>query len=171
MSHLFGLLLKLIPPCMSSPTPQIRTDEGISMRVAAWRRVPTGLHEENVRHVLECAEAFGILIALPRLDTLELLQWVYYLVSTPGSNEDIDSLRASAWKSFCSPISDGYHLDASAMSPASSLSDAPHSRSSFLADYESALRMHLSKLFAEKDVLTMCWVITVTWLSHIHVTL
>ena len=59
---------------MSSPAPQIRTDEDFSMHVDARRRVPTGVYEENVRHVLECAEAFGILIALPQLDTLELLQ-------------------------------------------------------------------------------------------------
>ena len=56
----------------------------------------TGLHEENVRHVLECTEAFDILIAALLLDTWELLQRGDYLVSTPGSNEDIDSLRASA---------------------------------------------------------------------------
>ena len=74
MSHLFGLLLKLIPLCMSNPALQIRTDEDFSMRVGARRRVPTGVYEENVRHVLECAEAFGILIAPPRLDPLELLQ-------------------------------------------------------------------------------------------------
>ena len=89
--------------------------------------MPTGLHEENVRHVLECAEAFGILIARLRLDPPELLQRGDYLVSTPGSDDDIDSLRASMWKSFCSPISDSYHLDASAMSLASSLPDALHS--------------------------------------------
>ena len=57
--------------------------------------MPTGLHEENVRHVLECAEAFDILIPALLLDTWELLQRGDYLVSTPGSNEDIDSLRAS----------------------------------------------------------------------------
>ena len=54
------------------------------------------MHEENVRHVLECAEAFDILIPALLLDTWELLQRGDYLVSTPGSNEDIDSLRASA---------------------------------------------------------------------------
>ena len=58
--------------------------------------MPTGLHEENVRHVLESAEAFDILIPALLLDTWELLQRGDYLVSTPGSNEDIDSLRASA---------------------------------------------------------------------------
>ena len=80
---------------MSSPAPQIRTDEDL-IRVAARRRVPTGVHEENVRHILECAEAFSILIAPLRLDPPELLQRGDCLVSTPGSNEDIDSLRASA---------------------------------------------------------------------------
>ena len=65
------------------------------MRVVARRRVPTGVHEENVWHVLECAEAFDILIAALQLDTWELLQRGDYLASTPGSNEDIDSLRAS----------------------------------------------------------------------------
>ena len=59
-------------------------------------------------------------------------------MSTPGSDDDIDSLRASMWKSFCSPISDSYHLDASAMSLASSLPDELHSESSFLKDYKSA---------------------------------
>ena len=58
--------------------------------------MPTGLHEENVRHGLECAEAFDILIAALLLDTWELWQRGDYLVSTPGSNEDIDLLRASA---------------------------------------------------------------------------
>ena len=57
--------------------------------------MPTGLHEENVRHVLECAEAFDILIAALLLDTWELLQRGDYLVSTPGSDDNIDSLRAS----------------------------------------------------------------------------
>ena len=80
---------------MSSPAPQIRTDEGFSMHVGARRRVPTGVYEENVRHVLECAEAFGILIARLRLDPPELLQRGDYLVSTPSSDDDIDSLRAS----------------------------------------------------------------------------
>ena len=69
---------------MPSSAPQIRTDEDFSMRIDARCRVPTRVYEENVRHVLECAEAFGILIALPRLDPLELLY------------EDIDSIRASA---------------------------------------------------------------------------
>ena len=58
--------------------------------------MPTGLHEENVRHVLECVETFDILIAALLLDAWELLQRGDYLVLTPGSNEDIDSLRASA---------------------------------------------------------------------------
>ena len=58
--------------------------------------MPTGLHEENVRHVLECAEAFDILIAALLLDPRELVQRGDYLVSTPGSNEDVDSLRSSA---------------------------------------------------------------------------
>ena len=66
------------------------------MRVDARRRVPTGVHEENVRHVLECAEAFYILIPVLLLDTWELMQGGDYQVSTPGSNEDTDSLRASA---------------------------------------------------------------------------
>ena len=44
------------------------------MRVDTRRRVHTGVYEENVRHVLECAEAFGILIVPPRLDPLQLLQ-------------------------------------------------------------------------------------------------
>ena len=79
-----GSYFNLPPLRMSSPAPQIRTDEDFSMHVDARRRVPTGVYEENVRHVLECAEAFGILIALPRLDPLELLY------------EDIDSIRASA---------------------------------------------------------------------------
>ena len=57
---------------MSSPAPQIRTDEDFSMRIDARRRVPTGVYEENVRHVLECAEAFGILIAPLRLYPPEL---------------------------------------------------------------------------------------------------
>ena len=73
---------------MSSPTPQIRTDEDFSVRVAAWRRVPTGLHEENVQHVLECAEAFDILILALLLDTWELLQRGDYLVSTRLSSVD-----------------------------------------------------------------------------------
>ena len=81
---------------MSSPAPQIRTDEDFSMRIDARRRVPTGVHEKNVRYVLECAEAFDILIAALLLDTWELLQRGDYLVSTPGSNEDIGSLIASA---------------------------------------------------------------------------
>ena len=59
---------------MSSPAPQIRTDEDFSMRVDARRRVSVEVYEENVRHLLEYAEAFGILIAPPRLDPLELLQ-------------------------------------------------------------------------------------------------
>ena len=58
--------------------------------------MPTGLHEETVRHVLECAEAFDILIAALLLDPRELVQRGDYLVSTPGSNEDVDSLRSSA---------------------------------------------------------------------------
>ena len=58
--------------------------------------MPTGLHEENVRHILECAEAFDILIPVLLLDTWELMQRGDYQVSTPGSNEDTDSLRASA---------------------------------------------------------------------------
>ena len=66
------------------------------MRVDARHRVPTGVHEENVRHVLECAEAFDILIPVLLLDTWELMQRGDYQVSTPGSNEDTDSLRASA---------------------------------------------------------------------------
>ena len=65
------------------------------MRVDARRRAPTGVHEEIVRHVLECAEAFGILIAPLRLDPPELLQRGDHLMSTPGSNDDIDSLRTS----------------------------------------------------------------------------
>ena len=58
-----------------------------------------------------------------------------------GSRGGIDSLRAGACKSFCSPISpasDCHHLDTSSMSLASSLPDEPHSESSFLTDYESA---------------------------------
>ena len=86
---------------MSSPTPQIRTDEDFSMRDVAPRRVPTEVHEENVRHVLERAEAFDISIAPLRSDPPELLQRGDYLVSSPGSNEDIGSLRADACKSFC----------------------------------------------------------------------
>ena len=81
---------------MPSPAPQIRTDEDFSMRVDTRRRVHTGVYEENVRHVLECAEAFDILIAALLLDPRELLQRGDYLVSTPGSNEDIGSLIASA---------------------------------------------------------------------------
>ena len=69
-----GSYFNLPPLRMSSPAPQIRTDEDFSMHVAARRRVPTGVHEEIVRHVLECAEAFGILIAPLRLDPPELLQ-------------------------------------------------------------------------------------------------
>ena len=49
-----------------------------------------------MRHVLECVEAFDILIAALLEDPWELLQRGDYPVSTPGSNEDIDSLRASA---------------------------------------------------------------------------
>ena len=101
------------------------------------------MHEENVRHVLECTEAFDILIAPLRLDIPELLQRGDYLLSSLGSNEDIGSLRAGACKSFCSPISpmsDSHHSDASGMSLASSLPDKLHSESSFSTDYESAPR-------------------------------
>ena len=80
---------------MSSPTPQIRTDEDFSKRDVAPPRVPTGVQEENVRHILERAEVFVMLIALLPLDTPELLQRGDYLMLTSGSNEDIDSLRAS----------------------------------------------------------------------------
>ena len=66
------------------------------MRDVAPHRVPIGVQEENVRHILGRVEAFDISIAPPRLDTPELLQRGDYLLSSPGSNEDIDSLRASA---------------------------------------------------------------------------
>ena len=52
------------------------------------------MHEEIERHVLECAEAFDILIAPLRLGPPELLQRGDYLGSSPDSNEDIDSIRA-----------------------------------------------------------------------------
>ena len=111
------------------------------MRGVAPHRVPTGVQEENVRHILKRAEAFDILIEPPRSDTPELLQRGDYLLSSPGSNEDIGSLGAGACKSLFSPISpmsDSHHLDVSGMSLASSLPDEPHSESSFLTDYESA---------------------------------
>ena len=91
--HVFGLLLKLTSSAYS-PAPQIRTHEDFSMRDVAPHRVPIGVHEENVRHILERVEAFDILIVPPRLDTLELLQRGEYLRSRPGSNEDIDSISA-----------------------------------------------------------------------------
>ena len=103
--------------------------------------MPIRVHEKNVRYVFERAEAFDILIAPRRLDTPELLQRGDYLLSSPGSNEDIGSLRAGACKSLCSPISpmsDSHHLDVSGMSLAGSLPDEPHSESSFLTDYKSA---------------------------------
>ena len=99
------------------------------MRGVAPHRVPTGVQEENIRHILKRAEAFDILIEPPRLDTPELLQRGDYLLSGPGSNEDIGSLRAGACKSLCSPISpmsDSHHSDASGMSLASSLPDVLH---------------------------------------------
>ena len=89
-----GSYLNLLPPRLSSPVPQPRPDEDFSMRDVAPRRVPTEVHEENVRHVLERAEAFDISIAPLRSDPPELLQRGDYLVSSPGSNEDVDSLRA-----------------------------------------------------------------------------
>ena len=64
------------------------------MRDVAPHRVPTWMQEENARHILECAEAFDILIAPLRLDPPELLQRGDYLGSSPDSNEDIDSIRA-----------------------------------------------------------------------------
>ena len=92
--HVFGLLLKLTSSACS-PAPQIRTYEDFSMHDVAPHRVPTGVQEENVRYILERAEAFDILIAPLRLDPPELLQRGDHLVSTPGSNDDIDSLRTS----------------------------------------------------------------------------
>ena len=91
-----GSYLNLTPPPAYSPAPQIRTHEDFSMCDVAPHRVPTGVQEENVRHILKRAEAFDILIAPLRLDAPELLQRGDYLVSTPGSNEDIGSLIASA---------------------------------------------------------------------------
>ena len=91
--HVFGLLLKLTSSDYS-PAPQIRTHEDFSMRGVAPHRVPTGVQEENVRHILERAEVFDILIAPRRLDTPELLQRGDYLGSSPDSNEDIDTIRA-----------------------------------------------------------------------------
>ena len=54
------------------------------MRDVALRKMPTGVHEKNVWHVLERAEAFDILIAPLRLDTPELLQQGDYLVLGSG---------------------------------------------------------------------------------------
>ena len=74
------------------------------MRDVVLCKMLIGVHEKNVWHVLERAEAFDILITPLRLEPLELLQRRDYLGSSSGSNEDIDSLRAGACKSFCSPI-------------------------------------------------------------------
>ena len=82
--HVFGLLLKLTPSAYS-PAPQIRTHEDFSMCDVAPHRVPTRVQEENIRHILERAEAFDILIAPLRLDTSALLQRGDYLLSSPGS--------------------------------------------------------------------------------------
>ena len=50
-----GSYFNLPPLRMSSPAPQIKTDEGFSMRDVALRKMPRGVHEKNVRHVLEYA--------------------------------------------------------------------------------------------------------------------
>ena len=57
-----------------------------------------------MRHVLECVEAFDILVAALLEDPWELLQRGDYPVSTPGSNEEIDSIIAV--RARISPISD-----------------------------------------------------------------